>query len=373
MKTNKDYLTQLVLFEISGKIRDDERAELNKIILDDQDAHDLYIQLHAMYDSESLGEISSRWGPADVWTAIRKKQQQRIVMGSMAGFTFLLLVFLAFLVFKYDNATPSSALASNTHIRLQLSGGQMVDLSSQEGAVKAGGVVLNNQHKELRYIADSGQLQFATLTVPAGKDYTIHLPDGSEVQLNAETQLLFPIAFTTTTREITIRGEAYLKIAQRADQPFIVHLPGSSIQVLGTEFNVNTYDSNQVRVALVKGAVKMNTHKDTILLKPGFESALDVNNAMKVYKFDPDDVLSWRQGIHLFNQAPVDEVAHLIHRFYGIPVKLDMKQSYTKTFTGSINRNKPVTHFLDGLKFAQYLDYYYDKDSTLYLRPFAGR
>jgi ferric-dicitrate binding protein FerR (iron transport regulator) len=366
MKTDKDYLTQLVLFEISGKIGEEEKTELNRIIGEDPEAHDLYFQLHALYDSDTLTQATQNWGPAEVWSAIRKKQQRRMVIGGMTGVTMLLLLFMAFLMFSH-NTNPAPALADKGHIRLQLSGGQIIDLNNQQGAVITGGIALNSQHKELWFTADSGQLQFATLTVPAGKDYTVHLPDGSEVQLNAETQLLFPLAFSHNTREITIRGEAYLKIAPVANQPFIVHLPGASVQVLGTEFNVNTYDSSEVRVALVKGAVKMNTDMDTVSLKPGFESTLTVGENMKVYRFDPHDVMAWRHGIHLFNHATPEEVARLIHRFYGVTVHLDLTPDYAKTFTGSIDRNNPVTHFLDGLKYAHYLDYHFSGDSILYL------
>ncbi len=68
-------------------------------------------------------------------------------------------------------------------------------------------------------------------------------------------KLEFPFSFTEGSREITIFGEAYIKVAKNPSKPFIVHLPGSTVQVLGTEFNVNTYDSGIVKVSLVEGMV----------------------------------------------------------------------------------------------------------------------
>lgn len=369
MKTDKEYLTQLVLFEISGKIREDEKAELSRMIRDDQEAADFYAGLHATFQQKT----ASSWGPDEVWKAIRRRKQQKIIGGSIKGLAVLfVLVVLGFLFIKPKETIPTPAFATNKgHIKLQLSGGQIVDLSSQQGHVQAGNVALNNQHKQLHFTNDSAQLQYATITVPAGKDYTVHLPDGSEVQLNSETQLLFPMSFKGRTREITIRGEAYMKIAAAANQPFLVHLPGATVQVLGTEFNVNTYDSNKVKLALVKGAVKMNTDRDTILLKPGYASELITGKGLTTYKYDVDDVLAWREGLHLFNNSSIEEVAMLIHRFYGIPVQLDGKAGEEKAFTGSINRNKPIVNFLEGLKFSRYADYYFDKDSTLHLRPWS--
>ncbi|HEY9257242.1 FecR family protein [Chitinophaga sp.] len=369
MKTDKEYLTQLVLFEISGKIREDEKAELSRMIRDDQEAADLYAELHATFQQKT----ASSWGPDDVWKAIRRRKQQRIINGSIRGLSLVfVLVVLGFLFIKPKQIMPTPTFATNKgNIKLQLSGGQIIDLSSQQGQVQAGGAALNNQHKQLHFINNTTQLQYATITVPAGKDYTVHLPDGSEIQLNAETQLLFPMSFNGHTREITIRGEAYMKIAAAANQPFLVHLPGATIQVLGTEFNVNTYDSSKVKVALVKGAVKVKTDSDTAYLKPGYVSESTTAKGLTTYKYDADDVLAWREGLHLFNNASVEEVAMLIHRFYGIPVQLDSKAGHEKAFTGSINRNKPVVSFLEGLKFSRYAEYYFDKDSTLHLRPWS--
>ncbi|MBS0032052.1 FecR family protein [Chitinophaga sp. 22321] len=373
MKTDKEYLTQLVLFEISGKIREDEKAELNRMIREDQEAAGLYRQLHATWQDDAMQSSAvNNWGPDEIWKAIHQRKRQRIIHISLKGFVALsAMAILGIFIIKIPaHHTPQPLAASNpSHIRLQLSGGQLIDLSDKEGRLQAGSATFNNNNKQLRFIADSGQSQYATITVPAGKEYTVHLPDGSAIQLNAASQLFFPIAFKGHAREITLYGEAYMKIAPSADHPFLVHLPGATIQVLGTEFNVNTYDSNLVKVALVNGAVKVNTDHDTALLKPGFESALTRGKEMKIYRFDEEDVLAWRQGLHLFHNASAEEVARLIHRFYGIPVQLDIKPEHAKAFTGSINRNKPAVNFLEGLKFAQYMDYYFDKDSILHLRP----
>src|SRR5690606_32808342 len=105
-----------------------------------------------------------------------------------------------------------------------------------------------------------------TLTVPAGLDYKVHLPDGSEIWMNSTSQLQFPSEFSAATREISIKGEAYLNVAPNKEKPFIVHLPKSTVRVLGTEFNVNTYGLNTETVALVKGSVQLNT--------PGSENKL---------------------------------------------------------------------------------------------------
>lgn len=370
MKTDKEYLTQLVLFELSGKIQEEEKEALHKMIREDQEAAALYAQLQATLQPD----VASTWGPEEVWEGIRRRKQQNILRGAIKAAAALLIVAAAGMFFMNNRHLGKSApLAFNkSHIQLQLSGGEQVDLSNQQGQVKAGNVALNNHQQQLTFTNVSTRPQYATITVPAGKDYTVHLSDGSSIQLNAETELHFPLSFNSSAREVTIRGEAYMKIAPAAGQPFLVHLPGATVQVLGTEFSVNTYDSNKVSVALVQGAVKMNTAHDTALLKPGYAAVIATGKELNTYKFDADDVLAWRQGLHLFNNASVEEVATLIHRFYGIPVKLDQASEHKTAFTGSIDRNKPVVNFLEGLKFSRYAEYHFDADSTLHLSPWRG-
>ncbi|WP_158267017.1 FecR family protein [Chitinophaga niastensis] len=367
MNIDKEYLIQLVLFEISGNIGEDEKTYLHQVIAEDQEANAIYLELLNMYPENRLQEIRAYPGAEKVWIAIRKKEHYQTIVRYMTGMAalFVMAGFFSYIFFtkKKDSSPPIAE-----HIQLQLRNGPTIDLSNQQGRTQLGNIILNNKNKQLTYSYDTATPQSASLTVPAGKDYSIHLQDGSEIELNAATQLDFPLAFTGNTREVTIHGEAYLKIAQNAGKPFLVHLPGATVQVLGTAFNVNTYDSNAVSVALVEGAVKMEAGNATSILKPGYEISFTPEKGMSTEKFDEGDVLAWRQGIHLFHAASMEEIATLIHRFYGVVVKIDVKAANNKPFTGSMNRNKPVRHFLDGLKFSQYIDYYFDNDSILHLK-----
>ena len=257
---------------------------------------------------------------------------------------------------------PAPAIVSNKNIRLQLPGGETIDLSGQQGAVRAGTVTLNNTQKSLTYTACTTTSGRATLTVPPGKDYKINLSDGTEVWLNATTTLKFPLTFTDNTREITIDGEAYLKVAKDTT-PFFVHLPNNTVQVMGTEFNVNSYDPDKVQVALVSGAVKMTTGGNSLLLKPGQEVICTQPQGMQVVPFDESILLSWRKGLHIFNDTPLFEVMQVFPRWFGKEVVIDNPARRNARFTGVINRNQPVSVSLDLLKATNNFDYYLEGDT----------
>jgi ferric-dicitrate binding protein FerR (iron transport regulator) len=166
----------------------------------------------------------------------------------------------------------------------------------------------------------------------------------------------FPLSFTGNKRDVYINGEAYLKIAKEADKPFTVHLPNSTVLVLGTEFNVNTYEVE--KVALVKGAVKVNG----LLLNPGQQITGSTINT-----FDEAEVLSWRQGKFVFSNTKLEDVCRIIPRIYGIGVELDDEEIGNKRFSGVIDKNKPIENVLKALKATNGIDYYSD-NGTFHIR-----
>lgn len=74
---------------------------------------------------------------------------------------------------------------------------------------------------------------------------------------NAESRLTYPVSFTGSKREVYLTGEALFEVAKDTLHPFIVHTPYGIVEVVGTRFNVNTYEKNQTTVTLEEGAVKV--------------------------------------------------------------------------------------------------------------------
>jgi len=188
------------------------------------------------------------------------------------------------------------------------------------------------------------------------------------IWLNSATKLEFPLAFPGDTREITISGEAYLKVAKNAAKPFIVHLPHSTVQVLGTEFNVNTYDSGLVKVALVEGSVNMQAPTGTSKLAPGKQAVYRFGQPISQETFDARTVLSWQKGLFYFNDASLQEISKVLPRWYGIQVTIDDPSILSRTFSGIIDRNKPIEVFMEDLKMISRINAYRDKQNVLHFK-----
>jgi ferric-dicitrate binding protein FerR (iron transport regulator) len=202
--------------------------------------------------------------------------------------------------------------------------------------------------------------------VPAGANYKIVLSDGTEVLLNAATRLRFPFRFAKAQREVYLEGEAYFKVATDAHRPFIVHTPLTRIDVLGTSFNVNSYEEGRVKTALVEGKVITRCSEGKSMeLSPGYAAEYLAEKGFSSEKFDEDDELSWMNGLYYFHDMPVAGLAHLASRCYGIHIVIDKEKFAGRSVTGLLDRTK-LSDFLNDLGTIAHIKYHYSENS-LYL------
>ena len=363
MDFNAIDIQELIIADISGSITNEEKDRLDKLMTEYEEVRDRYEYIKRELASENTDAVRESHTTASqlLEMARRRKMSMRrtismyAVAASMTG--ILILGGLAFYS-KSVKAPEQIALQSNNV--MLLIGNKKIDLECKTCEVSANGYVLHNINKQLTYAGISEDQTLGTLTVPAGKSYNVVLDDGTIVYMNAASKLEFPTKFNGNKREITISGEAYLQIAKKAEQPFIVHLGDSYVQVLGTEFNVNTYDSGTVKVSLVKGSVKMHTGNDSVLLKPG-KAVTFTGTTLVVDPFDEDEVLGWKSGILRFSGATIDEIARtVIPRYFNEQVVIDPSAS-GKKFTGVIDRNKPLKEFLYHLTITNEITHYTQK------------
>lgn len=301
---------------------------------------------------------------------------RRLIYRSLAAACIILLLSAGgWLLYNHKTGTSDRPAVSinptKSGIRLTFANGRQINLSNEEGTIQTADVQLTNNNKTLTYaLTDEtpDREGINRLTVPVGMDYKVALSDGTEVWLNAATQLEFPFTFAGNTREITINGEAYLKVVKNAAKPFIVHLPHSTVHVLGTEFNVNTYDSGVVKVALVSGAVNLKAATGASMLTPGKEAVYNNGHNIKLQPFDPRLVLSWRDGLFYFNGATLSEINKVVPRWFGITTVIDNPDIRSREFVGALDKKQSIQVFLNDLKTISGIDSYIDGEGVLHFR-----
>jgi len=164
-------------------------------------------------------------------------------------------------------------------------------------------------------------------TAEKGERTTLHLSDGSRVRLNVDSRLTIPAEFEER-REARLEGEAYFDVVEDPAHPFIVRTEQASIQVLGTAFNVRSYtDSKEMRVAVTEGKVALRTShsedQDTSAVLPSRSLASTSNHRLEYVQENVElsKEIAWTGGKLIFEEAPFDEVASKLERWYDIEVE----------------------------------------------------
>ena len=149
----------------------------------------------------------------------------------------------------------------------------------------------------------------------------ITLSDGTQVWLNENSRLTYPTVFRGKDRCVTLQGEAYFQVTHDDHHPFIVKAGGMETRVLGTEFNVNTSDASHPHVTLVEGSVEVsaianNMVKEQKVISPGEDATVDAHGDIKVEHVDTNDMVCWKDGIQLFDNASLREILIQLGSWY---------------------------------------------------------
>lgn len=238
----------------------------------------------------------------------------------------------------------SVRIEKSAGVILSLADGRKVDLSCEEGMLA--GEYINNdpQQKRLSYMAgaDSGQCAgFNRLEVPRGTDYRLVLSDGSRVWVNAKSRLTYPECFGDV-REIQLEGEAYFEVARDEKRPFVVRTARMKVKVLGTEFNMNTRDSENVQTVLVKGQVEVAGDGDRrVLLRPG-ELAEMQPAGVRVTKVNTRKYTAWHEGVFYFEEATLEEIMQELSDWYYVEVVFGTHSLRMRKFSGILKRDEAI-------------------------------
>lgn len=359
MGPNPDKIYVLTLKEIAGTISQEDKQYLYRVIADDEEAFLRWQSLHQKLGHQQLlraRESMQQHSTRDIINAANRRRKT-FNTRVLSTISVILLAFGSLYVFFIKHqpslvaGVAANAAFNSKQLQLGLASGKIVDLTAYTSPIDIDGITYTPTRDTLRFTANRRIMRKDTLRVPYGRDYTIVLGDGTKIQLNAGSQLIFPVQFTGSTREVAITGEAYLEVSPNTLKPFFVTLPdGNRVQVLGTAFNVNTYDST-VRVTLLNGAVKVQQGKTVVSLKqPGNEAVSSPGRQLYFTTVDTQLVFSWRKGIYKFKgTSTLRDVFNIIPRWYGVEVEVKNTAILQKPFSGRIDRRQPLGSFLDDL------------------------
>jgi transmembrane sensor len=227
--------------------------------------------------------------------------------------------------------------------------------------VVSGWLLYNQQNLTQKYsnLLENKHEQNLTVVAPFCARIVVDLPDGSKVWLNSGSEITYPIVFNTSERRVHLTGEAYFKV-NKSTTPFFVSNLGPEIKVYGTEFNVNSYENeDMVTVALTEGKVSLNMGGKEEFLTPGQVSAFDKKS--KSITIENTDVMtysSWREGKYIFRDTPLSSILRILQRQHNVAIKLMNQELGNYRYKLTIN-NESLEQILQLLTMSAPIKYSY--------------
>ncbi|KQS33132.1 FecR family protein [Dyadobacter sp. Leaf189] len=183
----------------------------------------------------------------------------------------------------------------------------------------------------------------------SGKAHPFTLEDGSVVTLKKNSSLSYPSHFGNKNRTVYLHGEAFFQIKRNTAKPFIVSTGNLVTKVLGTSFNVKSYDKSgsvevQVksgRVSVYEGSGNGTANRNGVILTPNQRIVFDKKSRKMELSIveNPLLVIPAAETEHGFSFAdiPVKNVFSALEKSYGIDIVLENDTADSCLFTGDLN------------------------------------
>jgi len=193
-----------------------------------------------------------------------------------------------------------------------------------------------------------------TITIPAGIHQTAMLPDGSTVEMNAESSLTYYPLWWPFERKLKFEGEGFFEVEKGKN--FSVQSSKGTTQVLGTSFNIYSRDE-LYSVTCVTGKVRVGSSPDNkVILLPNNQAKILANGEIRVNnQVDVTVEISWKNNLFLFTATPLRQVFKEIERQYAVTIEVDAPGH--QLYTGNFSRTSKIEEILSlvcpaaGLKF----------------------
>lgn len=372
------HIAELIAQKVKGKISSEGAKELQNWI---EESPDNLALIERLQDNEELLnklEIYELFDKEAVWQKLEKEQfdTKVVKMDTRKWLRYAASILLPLLavgaLYYYYKGQPTDSLANIDEViepgveqaTLVLSEGELVDLTSQTApkTIVQGSSQIVKREQTLDYSGNKidsdsvGQvpvspLIYNELITPRGGRYQLKLADGTKVTLNADSKLRFPVAFTDSTRDVHLQGEAFFEVAHNY-KAFTVNTENLDVRVLGTTFNVSAYPSEmQTSATLVEGSVKLLAQQKTELLVPGDRGIFtNGSSTLEVGQVNTALYTSWVQGMVEFENEDLESVMKRLARWYDFKYEFKNEQARNYHFTARIENTQRISTILEMLE-----------------------
>lgn len=203
----------------------------------------------------------------------------------------------------------------------------------------------------------SGYQESTTVLSSADEIRSFTLPDGSSVTLNRFSSLNYAEGFGDGHRNLELDGEAFFDVERNETLPFIINTHGTQTKVLGTSFNVLSYDSSFTSVTVKTGEVQVSSGDQTMNILPNQEARMFDGKIVHTTLLNGHLNLAWMEGDLVIPSLPLDMALLRIAHFYDRELTTNQIVGDCE-MRGRFDKNDSIQQILKGLTFTyQGFDY----------------
>lgn len=353
------YASKLFLYLKKEKLTDEEKRGVEEVIETSSYMKKLFRELNDKEKISSELAIINSFDTQTAYNKILKKRnfKTRIpLLLKIAGILILAAVSIPIAFLQIKDSKYDAELIGSGKTILRASDGTVISLDTVSILKFQNNLSVNNEKgiltlAEQTEITNERKKGLNVVEVPYKGTYKIVLPDGTKVSLNSGSTLEFPDNFMTEERIVKLKGEAFFDVTKSGDRPFIVEVDDLSIKVLGTKFNVKSYnDEGRSYTTLLEGKIELSRNSDKKTIAPGEQVIFNKNlEVLDVKEIDTEPVVAWVDDMFYFDHTSLDEIMKSMRRWYGVDIHYEEDSQSVKNIVYS-GKVKMYTHPEDILR-----------------------
>ena len=366
---------KLIIKKLNNTLSKEEELTFNEWYAESANHRLFFKKVQQNFDKD-LEEVDVESAWMNIEKNLRPKTKRLIFPKFVAAASVILIASLAYYFVTNDNSSfksPPDNKVTHNNIApgtdkaiLTLEDGTDIALEKGQNYISNN---LSSNGEEIVYTkaAAKPEIAYNYLTIPRGGQYQIELSDGTQVWLNSESKLKYPVNFIDgETREVQlVYGEAYFDVSPSTEHngdAFKVLHDMQEVQVLGTEFNIKAYkDEKTIYTTLVEGKVSVFDNIKHVALNPNQQSVLETNsNEILIKEVDVLTEISWVKGDFVFRRLPLKQIIKTLSRWYDVEINIENKSLEDTEFTGELSKYQDMEEILILIKNTTHITYAYD-------------
>lgn len=172
--------------------------------------------------------------------------------------------------------------------------------------------------------------------------YNHTLADSSTIIINRNSSLIVADNYGKEERRLSLDGEAFFEVTHNPEIPFVVESNKTFIQVTGTSFNIQNFETDSLVEVYVKtGSVLFfSNENEGIALTAGETGIYNKNTGIFTKMIQQNsNATAYATRVFVFYNTPLHELFRQIQKVYNVEVVFDQPEIEHHTITVSFNND----------------------------------